>query len=107
MPQPGRIKKIKAKVKLEEDNYGWQNNFNVFTIVSNNLEIKDIVSFEPVIHGNPVPDEIEFRFDRDPTNAPVSEGDIINIRTDCDIEVLKSGSHGTYLVTILLELDPL
>ena len=25
VPQSGRIKKIKAKVELEEDNYGWQN----------------------------------------------------------------------------------
>ena len=120
VPLSGRIKKIKAKVEKGEDNYGWQNNSNVFTIVTNNLEIKDLVSFKSTVfvRNPPKPnadrvrsDEnivlIEFRFDRDATNILVSDGDTINIRSDCDIVIREGKRDCTYLVTILLELDPL
>ena len=49
-------------------------------------------------------------FDRDPENIPISEGDVINIKTEKDYR--ESDSSGlditiSYLFTFLLELDPL
>ena len=49
-------------------------------------------------------------FDHDPKNIPISEGDVINIRTEKDyIETdhIEIDIPISYLFTFLLELDPL
>ena len=49
-------------------------------------------------------------FDRDPENIPISEGDVLNIRTEKDYEGnIFSGVNVSisFLFTFLLELDPL
>ena len=103
-----------STIDLEWDYYRFGNNCNVFTIVTKNPEIKDIASFKFIVYtrndpGAPdiPPAAIDLYFDRDPTNVPVSEGDIINIRSDCNFVISEGGRDCIYLVTILLELDPL
>ena len=54
----------------------------------------------------------ECRFDRDPKNMSISEGDVINIRTEknyraVDYDHIKRDMSISYLFTFLLELDPL
>ena len=85
-----------------------------FTIVTKNPEIKDIATFRSIVYfrNDPgAPDiplaSINLFFDRDPTNVPVLDGDILNIRSDYNIIISEGGRDCIYLVTILLELDPL
>ena len=47
----------------------------------------------------------DFDFDHNLKNYPLSEGDIINIRTEKDFQ--KTKSEFSYLFTFLIELDPL
>ena len=94
---------------------------SIFTIVAINGETTSLISYQCIIIITPsradlndprlrledLSDKYECRFDRDPTNIPVSEGDI-DIRSGRNINyTYDNGKHCTYLITMLIELDPL
>ena len=112
VPQSGRIKKIKGKIKVGKDNCGIsENRCILFTILAtNNLEIRDLERLSTWLitasdgYDDPAVHVFDLRPEHNTFNILVSEGDIMNIRSDCNNEDAK---NCTYLVIILLELDPL
>ena len=97
VPQSGRIKKVQLKTLYREYTI---ENFDIvgplFTIIAgkDRYEVTNLRTYECTkISEDPRNNYHEIRCRSDSENMPISEGDIINIRSD--------------LFTFLLELDPL
>ena len=121
VPQSGRIKKIKVKISFRGKDFSIvasEGSF-IFTIIAikDTGEVSNLLTYECLIRDyRPIADDSIFRkcgFDRDPENIAISEGDVINIRTEkadnkCFLELFGlSVPDFSFLFTFLLELDPL
>ena len=73
----------------------------IFTIIAikGGFEVTTLLTYD-CIPGNGT-----CKYDRDPENIPISEGDIINIRTERNFN--QKDIRISHLFTFLLELDPL
>ena len=105
VPHSCHIKRIRMKIMYGRIGVRCLSTFgSYFTIVAvrnNNGEVSDLLTYECNEHAWSQFDSV---------NIPISEGDIINIRTEKDyIEVDYRGNIicNSYFFTFLLELDPL
>ena len=113
VPQSDRIKEIQLKFDYKNINFLLPRDIagSIFTIVRINekAEILDLLTyhciFTPIDSSNPESSSFKEScgFNREPENIPISEGDVINIRTDINHNKLSTA----ILITFLLELDPL
>ena len=120
VPQSGRIKKIQFRASFE----GHKHKINImllrgsiFTIIVNKPteKVSSLVTYECyVIGGDPnTPHNVreKCRFDRNPENIPIWEGDVINKRTDKDYIGDFDFDRGidrsiSYIFAFLIELNP-
>ena len=118
VPQSGRIKKIRTKISHE----GKDSSRNIYeggsisTIIAirDTGEISNLLTYECFFSDRSLIGDDGYHkkcdFDRDPENISISEGDVINIRTEKDYR--EADHRGIdipvfYLFSFLLELDPL
>ena len=118
VPQSGRIKKIQTKTTYEgKDFYGDIFEIgSIFTIIAirDTGEVSNLLTYECyIIGGDPTTTHYvrrNYRFDRNPENIPISEGDVINIGTEKDyrdVDIDRGMDRPiSYLFIFLLELDP-
>ena len=116
--QSSRLKKILTKISHEGKDSS-RNIFeggSIFTIIAIRYtgEPSDLLTYECFISDRSLSGDDGYDkkcgFDRDPENISISEGDVINIRTEKDYS--EADHRGidipiSYLFTFLLELDPL
>ena len=121
IPQSGRIKKIKVRIvdrkKEKDENIDYYNSaniisFNIIAFKKSGEEI-NLLTYSCNIYYNPVEgfvlgvdNNITCWFNPDPKNViiTISEGDILNIRSETSF---SSENPLTYIFTFLIELDPL
>ena len=114
--QSGRIKKIQAKFSYQGTDMEYLEMVgSVFTInaIKSTERVSNLLTYEcpegPIDPNNPLANyAIRCWFDWE--NMPISEGDIINIKTKIDYKFewrVDGKPIFSYLFTFLLELDPL
>ena len=124
VPQSGRIKKVQTKVLYDgkEVSRSIFEGGSIFTIIAirNTGEVSNLLTYEYTSRLVNFEDPsslynnlytTKYRLDRNPENIPISEDDVINIRTEIDYihirDYEKKDITHSYLFTFLLELDPL
>ena len=117
VPYSGRIKQIRATNSRGGRKY--ENFFSLlggplFTIITNKPdtgEVSNLLTYKCYITDDPTTPQkfiTKFRFKPNPENTPISEGDVINIRTEqgyYDIQGIDD-EYISFLFTLLIELDP-
>ena len=111
VPKSGHIKKIRVKISHDGKDFpsGISESGSIFKIIAirDTGEVSNLLTYECFFRDDY---DKKCGFDRDLENIPISEGDVLNIRTEKDYNGnIFSGINVSisYLFTFLIELNPL